>query len=180
MALLDRGTAPDPYDVLPVRPTFTVTSSDLVDGAAMPTAQVHDSAGGQNISPQLTWSGAPEQTESFVVTCYDPDAPTGSGFWHWVLVDLPAGTGELPTGAGSGDLSGLPAGAYHVRSDPGTKHYEGAAPPQGDVPHRYVFTVHAVDVPKLEINDEVTPAVVGFNLAFHTLARAVLRVTFQH
>ncbi len=180
MSLLDRGTPPDPYDVLPVRPAFSVTSKDLVDGGIVPIGQVHDSAGGENTSPHLAWSGQPAGTESFVVTCYDPDAPTGSGFWHWVLVDLAGSASELPTGAGSGAFAGLPAGAYHVRSDWGGKEYGGAAPPQGDIPHRYVFTVHAVDVPKLEINDEVSPAVVGFNLAFHTLARAVLRVTYQH
>ncbi|CAO5193081.1 putative kinase inhibitor [Frankia sp. AiPs1] len=180
MSLLERGTPPDPYDVLPVRPLFTVTSSDLVDGGTVPLAQVHDSAGGQNLSPSLAWSGAPAGTQSYVVTAFDPDAPTGSGFWHWVLVDLPATATELPAGAGSGDFPGLPAGAYHIRADWGTKEYGGAAPPQGDVPHRYVFTVHALDIPKLEINDEVSAAVVGFNLVFHTLARAVLRVTYQH
>jgi Raf kinase inhibitor-like YbhB/YbcL family protein len=166
--------------VLPVRPSFDVTSTDLADGGVLPLDHVFTDAGGANISPHLSWSGHPAGTESFVVTTYDPDAPTGSGFWHWVLVDLPGSATELPRGAGSGAFPGLPAGAYHVRSDWGTKEYGGAAPPQGDVPHRYVFTVHAVDVPKLEINDEVSPAVVGFNLAFHTLARAVLRVTYQH
>lgn len=179
MSLLDRGTPPDPYDVLPPAPTFTVTSPDLTDGGTVPLDQVHSSAGGADISPHLAWSGQPAGTESFVVTCYDPDAPTGSGFWHWSLVDIPGSESELPRGAGSGDFPGLPAGAYHVRSDWGTKAYGGAAPPEGDRPHRYVFTVHAVDVPKLEINDEVAPAIVGFNLAFHTLARAVLRVTYQ-
>src|SRR6185369_8197187 len=102
MSLLDRGTPPDPFDVLPVRPSFDVTSTDLVDGAALPLAQVHPSAGGTGVSPQLAWSGFPAQTESFAVTCYDPDAPTGSGFWHWVLVDLPASVTALPTGAGGG------------------------------------------------------------------------------
>ncbi len=180
MSLLDRGTPPDPYDVLPVRPSFEVTSTDLVDGGVLPLDQVFTDAGGANISPHLSWSGHPAGTESFVVTAYDPDAPTGSGFWHWALVDLPGSVTELPRGAGSGAFPGLPAGAYHVRNDWGTKDYGGAAPPQGDVPHRYIFTVHAVDVPKLEINDEVSPAVVGFDLVFHTLARAVLRVTYQH
>ncbi|WP_462187224.1 MULTISPECIES: YbhB/YbcL family Raf kinase inhibitor-like protein [unclassified Frankia] len=179
MSLLDRGTPPDPFDVLPAKPLFTVTSTDLVDGGVVPSDQVHTSAGGADISPQLAWFGQPAETRSFVVTCYDPDAPTGSGFWHWVLVGIPAAVTELPRGAGSGDFTGLPVGAYHVRSDWGSKAYGGAAPPQGDVPHRYIFTVHAVDVPELEINDEVSPAVVGFNLTFHTLARAVLRVTFQ-
>ncbi|SNQ51400.1 conserved hypothetical protein [Frankia canadensis] len=179
MSLLDRGTPPDPLDVLPVRPLFSLTSTDLADGSALPLAHVDPSAGGAGTSPQLAWSGHPEQAESFAVTCYDPDAPTGSGFWHWVLVDVPASATALPTGAGGGAFPGLPAGAYHVRNDYGSKEYGGAAPPPGDVVHRYVFVVHALDVPKLEINDEVSPAVVGFNLAFHTLARAVLRVTYQ-
>ncbi len=157
-----------------------MTSTDLVDGGVLPLDQVFTDAGGANISPHLSWSGHPAGTESFVVTAYDPDAPTGSGFWHWALVDLPGSVTELPRGAGSGAFPGRPAGAYHVRSDWGTKDYGGAAPPQGDVPHRYIFTVHAVDVPKLEINDEVSPAVVGFDLVFHALARAVLRVTYQH
>ncbi|MBL7497497.1 YbhB/YbcL family Raf kinase inhibitor-like protein [Frankia sp. CNm7] len=179
MSLADRAPAPDPIDLLPPAPTFGVTSTDLTDGQPMPAAQVFSGAGGADLSPHLSWSGFPAETKSFAVTCFDPDAPTGSGFWHWVLVDIPASVTELATAAASGDLSGLPTGAYHVRSDWGTKQYGGAAPPEGDRPHRYVFVVHAVDVPKLEITDEVAPAVVGFNLAFHTLARAVLRVTYQ-
>jgi hypothetical protein len=179
MSLLDRGTAPDPLDVLPPAPTFTLTSKDLTGGGPLPLDQVYTAAGGANISPHLAWSGFPAQTRSFVVTCYDPDAPTGSGFWHWVLVDVPASVTELPPGVGTAAMPGLPAGAYHVRNDWGTKDYGGAMPPEGDRPHRYVFIVHAVDVPTLEINDSVAPAVVGFNLAFHTLARGVLRATYQ-
>jgi Raf kinase inhibitor-like YbhB/YbcL family protein len=179
MSLADRALAPDPIDLLPPAPTFIVSSADLTDGEPLALTHAHSSAGGADLSPQLSWSGFPAETQSFVVTCYDPDAPTGSGFWHWVLVDIPASVTELATGAASGDLSGLPAGAYHVASDWGTKNYGGSAPPAGDRAHRYVFVVHAVDVPKLEINDAVAPAIVGFNLAFHTLARAVLRATYQ-
>jgi Raf kinase inhibitor-like YbhB/YbcL family protein len=174
---LERAAAPDPYDVLPVVPSFDLTSTDLVDGEPMPTRQVHSSVGGENVSPQLSWSGFPAETRGFVVTCYDPDAPTGSGFWHWVLVDLPAGTTELPSGAGAPD--GLPDGAFHARNDFGDLSYDGSAPPNGDVPHRYVFTVHAMDVESLGVDDSAAPAFVGFNLAFHTLARATLRGTFQ-
>jgi Raf kinase inhibitor-like YbhB/YbcL family protein len=177
MSLLERATAPDPYDLLPARPSFELTSSDLIDGQPMPMRHVHTSAGGQNVSPQLSWSGFPEQTRGFAVTCYDPDAPTGSGFWHWVLVNLPATTTELPSGAGA--PTGLPEGAFHVRNDFGDLSWDGAAPPAGDVVHRYVFAVHALDVSALEVTDQATPAYVGFNLAFHTLARATLRVTFQ-
>lgn len=174
---LERGLPPDPFDVLPAKPWFRLDSDDITDGAPLARTFVHDSAGGQNLSPHLRWSGFPSDTRAFVVTCYDPDAPTQSGFWHWVLVNLPVEVTELARGAGApGDL---PAGAFHVRGDFGPKAYAGAAPPAGDRPHRYVFAVHAIDVDRLEVDDSVSPAVVGFNLAFHTLARAVLRPTFQ-
>jgi Raf kinase inhibitor-like YbhB/YbcL family protein len=179
MSLLDRGIPPDPLDVLPPKPGFTVTSTDLVDGGVLPEDHVYRGAGAPDISPQLSWSGFPAETASFVVTCFDPDAPTWSGFWHWSLVGIPASVTELPRGAGSGEFVGLPEGAFHVRNDWGTKDYGGALPPDGDRPHRYLFTVHAVDVPKLDVTDAASPTVVGFNLAFHTLARATLRVTYQ-
>lgn len=174
---LERPVAPDPYDLLPAVPAFSLTSDDIVDGQPLGSAYVHSSAGGGNVSPGLRWSGQPADTRGFVVTCFDPDAPTGSGFWHWVLVNVPATTVALPSGAGSGD--GPPAGAFHVRNDYGTREYGGAAPPPGDRPHRYVFAVHALDVDQLDVTAEVSPAVVGFNLAFHTLARATLRATYQ-
>jgi hypothetical protein len=175
---LDRPVPPDPYSMLPAVPSFTVTSSDVTDGQTLASAQVFDGmgAGGQNTSPRLSWSGAPEGTKSYVVTCYDPDAPTASGFWHWVVANIPASVTELPTGAGKDDAS-LPGG-FHVRTDFGTKNYGGAAPPEGDRAHRYFFAVHAVDVEELEVNSDVSPAYVGFNLAFHTLARAVITPTY--
>ena len=173
---LDRPLAPDPYTLLPKVATFTVTSHDVRDGKAMPAA--HASAG-DNLSPHLSWEGAPEDTKSYVVTCFDPDAPTPSGFWHWVVVDLPHSVTTLPTGAGKEAGSGLPAGAFHCRSDFGTHAYGGAAPPKGDRPHRYYFVVHAVDVEKLGVDENTSPAVVAFNLVFHTLGRAVLTPTYQ-
>ena len=173
---LQRATAPDPHDLLPEAPSFSVESDDVQDGQPQDAKHAHPSASGENVSPHLRWSGFPEQTKSFAVTCYDPDAPTGSGFWHWSLVNLPADTTELPSGASP---DGLPEGAVEVRNDFGDYGYGGAAPPAGDIPHRYVYTVFAVDVEELEISKEASPAYVGFNLTFHTLARAALRPTFQ-
>jgi Raf kinase inhibitor-like YbhB/YbcL family protein len=174
---LERNAAPDPYDILPPKPSFDLTSTDITDGERLASRYIHTSVGGENVSPQLSWSGFPAETRGFVVTCYDPDAPTGSGFWHWLLVGIPADVTSLPAGAGT--PGELPAGAFHVRNDMGKKSYVGSAPPQGDMVHHYVFTVHAIDVDKLDVDDSVTPAFVGFNLAFHTLARAVLRPTYQ-
>jgi Raf kinase inhibitor-like YbhB/YbcL family protein len=166
---------PLPYDYLPSVPAFTVVSEDIADGKTLDARHVYNSFGhsGGNVSPQLRWSGAPEGTRSFTVTCYDPDAPTASGFWHWVAVNLPASTSELPREAGSGDET-LPGDAFHVRNDYGTRDYGGAAPPAGHGPHRYVFAVHAVGVEQLEVTPDVSPAVVGFNLFFHTLGRALI------
>lgn len=179
---LERPTAPDPYELLPSAGTFTVESDDLVPGEKMSDDHVYDDWGldGGNVSPHLHWSGAPENTRSYVVTCFDPDAPTPSGFWHWVVVDIPAGTNELPRGAGAADGSALPSPAFSVRSDTGAPGYSGAAPPEGDVPHRYYFVVHAVDVDTLGVPPEASPAVVSFNLAFHTLARAILVSTYSY
>ncbi|SCL15336.1 phospholipid-binding protein, PBP family [Micromonospora rhizosphaerae] len=172
---LERPIAPDPYELLPTVPSFTLTSDDVQNGEPMDARHAHGSAGGENISPHLAWSHFPAETKSFVVTCFDPDAPTGSGFWHWVLVDVSTSVTELPRGVKEGDLGG----AFSIRNDYGETGFGGAAPPPGDRPHRYVFAVHAVDVERLDVGPNASPAFVGFNLAFHTLARAVIRPTYQ-
>ncbi len=171
---LDRPVAPNPYDLLPRVGSFTVTSADITDGAPLQDDQV---AALGNVSPQLSWSGAPEGTQSYVVTCFDPDAPTPSGFWHWVLVDVPAEVTSLAAGAAA---EALPGKAFHCRNDGGEHGFMGAAPPQGDMPHRYFFVVHAVDKPSLGVDASASPAVVSFHLAFSTLARAIIHGTYQH
>jgi len=151
--------------------TFTLTSNDIVDGGVLPDAQVKAKG---NTSPHLKWSGAPEGTRSSAVTCYDPDAPTGSGFWHWTVANIPAGVTELPTGGP------VPAGAVEGRTDYGEPGFGGAAPPPGHGPHRYVFTVFAVDVEKLDVTPDNSGAVFGFNLHFHTLANASITATYEN
>jgi Raf kinase inhibitor-like YbhB/YbcL family protein len=171
---IQRPVAPNPYDYLPPVDSFTVTSDDVTDGHPLKDDQV---AAKGNTSPQLSWEGAPAGTRSYVVTCFDPDAPTPSGFWHWCLVDIPADVTSLDAGAAAGDL---PGGAFHVRNDGGEAGFMGAAPPQGDHPHRYFFVVHAVGQDSLGVDDTVSNAVVSFNLAFKTLGRAVIHGTYQH
>lgn len=172
----DRPLAPDPYSLLPAVPAFDLASDDLTDGAPMPAPQT---AAGGSVSPHLVWSGFPADTRSFVVTCFDPDAPA-PGFWHWTLANLPAGTTSLPRGAGSADGALLPPGAVQARNDGGTVGYTGAAPPRGDRPHRYYFAVHALDVERLDVDANETCTAVSFSTLFHTLARATLTPTFQH
>lgn len=171
---LDRPLAPNPYDLLPSAPSLTVSSNAFTDGAELP---LRHSAGDENISPDLSWSGFPAETKSFIVTCFDPDAPTPSGYWHWTVADLSADVTSLPEGAGSGDDS-LPGGAFHARTDGGALAYEGAGPPPGDRPHRYIFAVHALDVESLGVSAADSPTKVAFLTLFHTIARGTLTATF--
>ncbi len=172
---------PLPYEFLPEVPSFVVRSTDIADGEAMSRPQLSEvfGAGGQDISPQLSWSGFPAETKSFAVTCYDPDAPTGSGFWHWATADITPDVTELPTGAGRPDSPDLPASAIALRGDAGVAGFVGAAPPVGHGPHRYVFAVHAADVEQLGLDQASTPAMLGFSLFSHTLARAVIVPTCE-
>ncbi|MGH3486976.1 MAG: YbhB/YbcL family Raf kinase inhibitor-like protein [Actinopolymorphaceae bacterium] len=172
----------NPYDFLPKLPEFTLSSTDISDGGTLPTAQLSGifGAGGEDVSPQLAWSGFPAQTRSFAVTVYDPDAPTASGFWHWVVYNVPASVTELPTGAGAADGGLLPVGAVTLTNDAGLKQYLGAAPPARHGAHRYFFVVHAVDVESLDLPDGASPALLGFNLFMHTLARATLVATHEN
>jgi Raf kinase inhibitor-like YbhB/YbcL family protein len=171
------------YDSLPVAPTFTVTSDDITDGGTMPPSQcskLFGVDGGEDISPHLQWNGFASDTKSFVVSCYDPDAPTVSGFWHWILYDIPVSITELPTDAGNVDRNKLPVGVKMLRNDAGIASYLGAAPPEGHGNHRYIFCVAALPVESLPIDENSTsPSVCHFNI-FGTgvLGRAFLTATF--
>jgi Raf kinase inhibitor-like YbhB/YbcL family protein len=157
---------------------ITLTSPDIKEGGSIANEQVLKGFGctGDNASPALSWSGAPSGTKSFAVNMYDPDAPTGSGFWHWVVFNLPPATTSLPKGAGDVKKKLMPKGAIQSRTDLGTDGYGGPCPPAGDKPHRYQITVFAVDVDKLPNakNHDASAALVGFDLHFHTLAKATL------
>ncbi|SUG84194.1 UPF0098 protein ybhB [Salmonella enterica subsp. enterica] len=128
----------------------------------------------RRIWPGTTCRWAPKV---FVVTCYDPDAPTGSGWWHWVVVNLPADTRVLTQGFGSG-LVAVPDGVIQTRTDFGKAGYGGAAPPKGET-HRYIFTVHALDVERLDVDEDASGAMVGFNVHFHSLASASITAMFS-
>lgn len=157
---------------------FRLTSPDIAEGRRMDDRQVFNGFGctGANVSPALSWSDAPAGTKSFALTVYDPDAPTGSGWWHWVVFNLPAATQALPAGAG-GQGGGLPAGAVQSRTDFGAPSYGGPCPPAG-APHRYVFTLHALDVDGLPLDAQASAAMVGFMVNAHALGKASLTALY--
>ena len=168
---------PDPYEFLPRVPSFTVVSTTVRNGHPLPVAQlsgIFGVPGGKDISPELSWSGFPKQTKSFVVSMYDPEAPTGSGFWHWIVEDIPATATSLPEGAGALDSTTLPAGAIQLDGDAGTPRYIGGAPPAGSGVHDYYITVTALDEPSTGLGATTSGALLGFEIDSHTIARATL------
>jgi hypothetical protein len=173
--------ANDPNWRLPDVPEFSVTSPDFSEGDPLPMSARSGiaGAGGDDRSPELRWSGAPADTRSYVVTVYDPDAPTGSGFWHWAVYDIPATSSGLAADSGSPGSGLLPAGAVTVSNEFRMPRYLGAAPPSGHGQHRYVFTVSAIDVDHLDIDEDATPAVLGFTLRDHLVGRAQLMGTSE-
>ena len=158
---------------------FTVRSDSFKDGDYLTkdhilSADYGFGCEGGNKSPHLAWSGAPTGTKSFAVTCFDPDAPTGSGFWHWAVYNIPASVTSLAADAGNPDAGLLPPGAVTLPNEARMDRFVGAAPPPGHGEHRYYFTVTALDVPTLELDPGSTPAVLGFNLLGHIVGRAQL------
>jgi Raf kinase inhibitor-like YbhB/YbcL family protein len=161
---------------------MTMQSEEVSDGSTIKDEQVANVFGckGGNKSPSLSWSDAPSDAKSFAITVFDPDAPTGSGFWHWVVFNIPAATRAIPKNAGNVKAKLMPKGAIQSRTDFGTDGYGGPCPPQGDKPHRYIFTVYAVDEDKLQFakDHNVSAAVVGFELHFHSKAKASMTATY--
>jgi Raf kinase inhibitor-like YbhB/YbcL family protein len=159
---------------------FKLESPDV--GAKAPIADKHVFKGfgcdGGNVSPALSWSNAPKDTKSFALTVYDPDAPTGSGWWHWVMIDIPAAATDLAQGAGDPAAGKAPQGARQMRTDFGQPGWGGPCPPQGDKPHRYIFTVHALKVDKLDVPQDATAALVGFMIHANELGKASLTAKY--
>ncbi|MFK5691178.1 YbhB/YbcL family Raf kinase inhibitor-like protein [Ornithinimicrobium sp. LYQ92] len=173
---LERTLAPHPTENLPAAPAeLTVTSTDFTDGGPLPESA---GFGFGNTSPQLSWSGAPEGTRSYLLVCHDPDAPIVGGFTHWAIVGLPAEVTELATGAGSyGSQHG--EGSATLANDFGTKDWAGCAPPEGDVAHRYVFTVWALDTDNTGLDSSASVAKAQFQTLGNVLARGSVTGTYQ-
>jgi len=159
--------------------TFTLSSSDLGGEATINEEFNGFGCTGRNQSPQLSWKNAPAGTKSFAITMYDPDAPTGSGWWHWVVFDIPASTNELVSGAGNTKLNLTTEGIIQSITDYGTKGYGGPCPPEGHGLHQYIITVYALKTDKLGLTENTNPAVVGFYLWNNTLAKASIVTYYQ-
>ena len=159
---------------------LVLTSTDVAEQQMLARTFVHSAmgAGGENLSPGLSWSGAPQGTKSFALTLYDPDAPTGSGWWHWVVYNIPAGTTQLEAGAGDVSGSRLPVGALQGRTDYGSHGFGGACPPVGDKPHRYIFTVYALKTDKLDVPADASAALIGYMINANKLAKATLKAKY--
>ncbi len=159
---------------------FALSSPDVKKGAPIDMEQVFNGFGctGKNVSPELKWSGVPEKAKSLALSVYDPDAPTGSGFWHWVVFNIPVDTKGLPKNAGDLKANLMPASAVQSRTDFGVPGWGGPCPPAGDKPHRYIFTLFAVDIDKIDASADTSAAVIGFNLHFHTVAKATFTAKF--
>lgn len=161
---------------------FMLTSPTLISDEQIAEVHVFNGFGciGENQSPALNWTAGPAGTKSYAITVYDPDAPTGSGWWHWVVYNIPAVVTSLPAGAGNVAGEGLPAGAQQGRTDFGTLEYGGPCPPEGDRPHRYIFTVHALKTDRIDVPADATAALIGFNLYANTIAKATFTAKYGH
>jgi Raf kinase inhibitor-like YbhB/YbcL family protein len=159
---------------------FTLSSTEVPAGGTIKPPQVYNGMGctGNNISPSMSWKGAPAKAKSFALTMYDPDAPTGSGWWHWVVYNIPASASSLAVDAGDPKKNLLPAGSAQGNTDFGAPGYGGPCPPKGDKPHRYIFTLYALDVDKLDIPANATAAYVGFNIHAHTVGKAAFTARY--
>ncbi len=178
MPSISRPVAPDPYDLLPAVPPLVVTSDDWIHGERVPDVHTNTDVG-RNVSPHVSWSGAPEGTRGFAVSVFDPDAPGVAGWFHWTVLGLDASISSLVTGVGTPDGAALPAGAFQLRNDDGAVGYIGCAPPPGDQVHRYHLAVHALDTDDLGLTADTPPGAASCALVFHTLARGVLVGTYQ-
>ena len=159
---------------------FTLQSGEVKPDGTIANAQVYNSLGcnGGNISPSLVWKDPPAETKSFAVTVFDPDAPTGQGWWHWVVFNIPPDTLSLPAGAGDPAAGKLPAGAVQVRTDYGESGYGGPCPPRGDKPHRYVFTVYALKTDKLNADASTAAARLGSLIEANQIGKATLTAKY--
>lgn len=160
---------------------LTLTSSDIGEGQTLANTYVFKGFGceGENISPTLTWSNAPKGTKSFAITVYDPDAPTGSGWWHWQLINIPASVNQLAQDAGNTSQFKAPEGSRHIKNDYGTLGFGGACPPPGDDAHRYRFTVHALGIEKIELPEDPSSALTGYFINANTLASSTIEAKYQ-